>query len=184
MGDVGPRRPVLGVRGNRSRPSAAGALTFRAALRAWRHSSHLYRQASPRRRRGRGHIHWRARGGCNDALAVMIGRHSDVLLNPSMERRVIRVRRWAVLLSVLVGGIAGLRLVQSLLWYIAVGALVRLAWKVLDWWHELLVVTDKRFMVTSGIIQTKNSMMPITKVTDMSFIRPFLGRYWDTVFCG
>jgi hypothetical protein len=63
-----------------------------------------------------------------------------------------------------------------LLWYIAVGALVRLAWKVLEWWHELLVVTDKRFMLTSGVIQTKNSMMPITKVTDMSFMRPFLGQ--------
>jgi Bacterial PH domain len=128
----------------------------------------------------------------------MIGRHSDVLLNPSVERRVIRVRRhWAVLLagllqtigivtgvfllSLLVGRVADLWLVQSLLWYIAVGALVRLAWKVLEWWHELLVVTDKRFMVISGIIQTKNSMMPITKVTDMSFMRPFFGKYLDTV---
>jgi membrane protein YdbS with pleckstrin-like domain len=123
----------------------------------------------------------------------MIGRHSDVLLNPSVERRVIRVRRhWAALLAVLlqtvgivigvfllsllVGRIADLWWVQSLLWYIAVGALVRLAWKVLEWWHELLVVTDKRFMVTSGVIQTKNSMMPITKVTDMSFMRPFFGQ--------
>jgi hypothetical protein len=123
----------------------------------------------------------------------MIGRHSDVLLNPSVERRVIRVRRhWAVLmavllqtigivtgvflLSLLVGRVVDLWLVQSLLWYLAVGALVRLAWKVLEWWHELLVVTDKRFMVISGIIQTKNSMMPITKVTDMSFMRPFFGQ--------
>jgi hypothetical protein len=123
----------------------------------------------------------------------MIGRHSDVLLNPSVERRVIRVRRhWAILmavllqtigimtgvflLSLLVGRVADLWLVQSLLWYIALGALVRLAWKVLEWWHELLVVTDKRFMVISGIIQTKNSMMPITKVTDMSFMRPFFGQ--------
>jgi membrane protein YdbS with pleckstrin-like domain len=123
----------------------------------------------------------------------MIGRHGDVLLNPSVERRVIRVRRhWAALLAVLlqtvvivigvfllallVGRIADLWLVQSLLWYIAVGALVRLAWNVLEWWHELLVVTDKRFMLTSGVIQTKNSMMPITKVTDMSFMRPFFGQ--------
>jgi uncharacterized membrane protein YdbT with pleckstrin-like domain len=123
----------------------------------------------------------------------MIGRHSEVLLNPSVERRVIRVRRhWAALLvvllqtvgiligvfllSLLVGRVADLWVVQSLLWYIAVGALVRLAWKVLEWWHELLVVTDKRFMVTSGVIETKNSMMPITKVTDMSFMRPFFGQ--------
>jgi hypothetical protein len=32
----------------------------------------------------------------------MIGRHSEVLLDPSVERRVIRVRRhWAMLLPVL-----------------------------------------------------------------------------------
>ena len=123
----------------------------------------------------------------------MIGRHNDVLLNPSVERRVIRVRRhWAVLLaallqtvgiliavlvlSLLVSRATDLWLVQSLLWYTAVGALVRLAWKVLEWWHEILVVTDKRFMLTTGVIQTKNSMMPITKVTDMSFMRPFFGQ--------
>lgn len=124
----------------------------------------------------------------------MFGRHSHVLLDPTIERRVIRVRRhWAVLLkdllitfgivlgayilSRLVSGVAGgLWLVQSLLWYVAVGALLRFAWLVLEWWVEVIIVTDKRFMVTSGIIETKNSMMPITKVTDMSFMRPFFGQ--------
>ncbi|HEX6402356.1 MAG TPA: PH domain-containing protein, partial [Pseudonocardiaceae bacterium] len=50
------------------------------------------------------------------------------------------------------------------------------AWKVLHWWHEVLIVTDKRLMINSGIIETKNSMMPITKVTDMSYLRPLLGQ--------
>ncbi|HXT44396.1 MAG TPA: PH domain-containing protein [Pseudonocardiaceae bacterium] len=124
----------------------------------------------------------------------MIGRQSNVLLNPAVERRVIRVRRhWAVLivpllqtigivvvafvLSKLISGLgSGLWLVQSLLWYAAVAALVRYAWRALEWWVEIIIVTDKRFMVTSGIIETKNSMMPITKVTDMSFMRPLLGQ--------
>jgi uncharacterized membrane protein YdbT with pleckstrin-like domain len=124
----------------------------------------------------------------------MIGRHSNVLLNPAVERRVIRVRRhWAVLiwpllqtvvimiivfvLSRLVSYVGeGLWLPQSLLWYVAIAAVLRFAWKVLEWWHEVLIVTDKRFMITSGLIQTKNSMMPITKVTDMSFLRPFTGQ--------
>lgn len=124
----------------------------------------------------------------------MIGRAPNVLLNPLVERRVIRVRRhWAVLLKdllitvgVVVGAfllsrlvsslVQGLWVVQSLLWYIAVFAILRFAWKVLEWWVEIVVVTDKRFMLTSGIIETKNSMMPITKVTDMSFMRPFVGQ--------
>ena len=124
----------------------------------------------------------------------MIGQHNNVLLNPSMERRVIRVRRhWAMLirplletvgvvlvaflLSLLVSGAGdALWLVQSLLWYAAVFAVLRFAWKVLEWWVEVVIVTDKRFMITSGIIETKNSMMPITKVTDMSFMRPIMGQ--------
>ncbi|MGH3855486.1 MAG: PH domain-containing protein [Pseudonocardiaceae bacterium] len=123
----------------------------------------------------------------------MIGRHAEILLDPSLERRVIRVRRhWAVLLSalsqtvgivlgvflvsLLAGGGAGLWLVQSVLWCVAVGVLLRLAWKVLRWWHEVLIVTDKRLMINSDIVQTKNSMMSIAKVTDMVFSRPFFGR--------
>ena len=124
----------------------------------------------------------------------MIGRHSNVLLNPAVERRVIRVRRhWAFLIKPLMqtvgivlvafvlsrlisGAGSALWLVQSLLWYVAVAALVRYAWKVLEWWVEVIIVTDKRFMLTSGIIETKNSMMPIGKVTDMSFMRPVLGQ--------
>ncbi|MGH3765093.1 MAG: PH domain-containing protein [Pseudonocardiaceae bacterium] len=123
----------------------------------------------------------------------MIGKHSEVLLNPAVERRVIRVRQhWAVLikplaktigivvvaylLSRLISGVDGMWLPQSLLWYTALFALLYFAWQVLEWWIYLIIVTDKRFMVRSGIIVTKDSMMPITKVTDMSFLRPFIGQ--------
>lgn len=135
-------------------------------------------------------------GECEDDAggADMIGRASNVLLNPAVERRVIRVRRhWAVLIvpllqtigvvivafvlsRLLSGAGIDLWLLQSLLWYIAIVALIRYAWRVLEWWVEVVIVTDKRFMITSGIIETKNSMMPITKVTDMSFMRPVLGQ--------
>jgi uncharacterized membrane protein YdbT with pleckstrin-like domain len=124
----------------------------------------------------------------------VIGRHTNVLLNAAVERRVIRVRRhwamltWPILQTIVVVGVAfglsllvsrvapGLWLVQSLLWYLAVAAVMRFAWKVLEWWVEVIIVTDKRLMITSGVLETKNSMMPITKVTDMSFLRPFIGQ--------
>jgi len=60
------------------------------------------------------------RDGCDDVLAVleMIGHHSQVLLDPSVERRVIRVRRyWAMLLPVLlqtVGIVLGVFLLSLL----------------------------------------------------------------------
>lgn len=125
--------------------------------------------------------------------ADMIGRHSNILLNPAVERRVIRVRlHWAVLiepllktlgvvllaylLSRLIGGVEGMWLPQSLLWYAAVFAVLYFAWRVLEWWVEVIVVTDKRLLRTTGIIVTKDSMMPVTKVTDMSFMRPVIGQ--------
>jgi uncharacterized membrane protein YdbT with pleckstrin-like domain len=125
----------------------------------------------------------------------MIGRHANVLLPPSVERRVIRVRQhWAILLrslletlvvvivafvlSYLVSRFVGQGIwpLQSLLWYVAVAALLRFAWRVLEWWNYEIIVTDKRFMITKGVIRTQNSMLPITKVTDMTFLRPFVGQ--------
>ncbi|MGH4018007.1 MAG: PH domain-containing protein [Pseudonocardiaceae bacterium] len=124
----------------------------------------------------------------------MLGpRDPDDYLLPT-ERRVIRVRlHWASLVplllqtvAILVGAVilSGLFegggdsawLVQSLLWYTAFGAVLYFAYKVLEWWVERIVVTDKRFMITSGIIETKISLMPITKVTDLSYTRPLMGR--------
>ncbi|HEY6425361.1 MAG TPA: PH domain-containing protein [Pseudonocardiaceae bacterium] len=115
-------------------------------------------------------------------------RHPDDYLIPS-ERRVIRVRRhWAFLLwdllttvGILVGvfvvyglsvrAFGQLWLLDSILWYVAVFAVLRCGWKVLEWWIELVVVTDKRFMIANGILAPKLSMMPISKVTDMSYLR-------------
>ncbi|HEY2762909.1 MAG TPA: PH domain-containing protein [Pseudonocardiaceae bacterium] len=124
----------------------------------------------------------------------MLGpRDPDDYLLPT-ERRVIRVRRhWAhlsrviaetvgVLIaaiglsSVLPGTGDGIWLLQTILWYAALAAVVRFAYHVLEWSVERVVVTDKRFMITSGILETKISLMPITKVTDMSYTRPVLGR--------
>ena len=124
----------------------------------------------------------------------MIGpRDPNEYLLPT-ERRVIRVRRhWAYLTPKLLetGGVvivavgmsellgrsnADLGLLQTVLWLAALGAVLRLAYYVLEWWVERVVVTDKRFMLTSGILETKISLMPITKVTDMSYTRPIVGR--------
>jgi uncharacterized membrane protein YdbT with pleckstrin-like domain len=46
----------------------------------------------------------------------------------------------------------------------------------MEWWVERIVVTDKRFMISSGVFETKVAMMPITKVTDLTYERTVLGR--------
>ncbi|MDT8909395.1 PH domain-containing protein [Amycolatopsis sp. PS_44_ISF1] len=107
------------------------------------------------------------------------------------ERRVIRIRRhWAVLLwdtfeaaallavCVLVSYLLppSLWVVQNILWYIALLVVLRFAYVVVEWWVERLVVTDKRFVMTTGVFTTKVLMMPISKVTDLTYQRTAWGR--------
>jgi uncharacterized membrane protein YdbT with pleckstrin-like domain len=107
------------------------------------------------------------------------------------ERRVIRVRlHWASLawdifetvallaVAVMVSYLLppSMWLVQNILWYAALFVLLRFSYVVISWWVERIVVTDKRMMMTTGIITTKVLMMPITKVTDLTYERPLLGR--------
>lgn len=109
----------------------------------------------------------------------------------SSERRVIRLRRhWAVVLPYLVQTLAALAvvfvlsyylpaslwLVQNVLWYVALFALLRFTFYLVEWWVERIVVTDKRFMLIRGIFTTRVAMMPVTKVTDLTYERSVLGR--------
>ena len=52
----------------------------------------------------------------------------------------------------------------------------RLVWLVVEWRRNWFVATDKRLVLTYGIITRKIAMMPLAKVTDMSFVRTALGR--------
>jgi hypothetical protein len=51
-----------------------------------------------------------------------------------------------------------------------------LAWTWLNWRREWFVATDKRFLLFYGFIRRKVAMMPLTKVTDMTFDQSLLGR--------
>jgi uncharacterized membrane protein YdbT with pleckstrin-like domain len=107
------------------------------------------------------------------------------------ERRVIRIRRhWAVLLWDTFEAVALLAIcvlvsyllppaawvIQNILWYAALLVVLRFAYIVMEWWVERLVVTDKRFVMTTGVFTTKVLMMPITKVTDLTYERSAWGR--------
>ena len=58
-------------------------------------------------------------------------------------------------------------------WFVLVG---RALWKVLEWRHDWFVATDKRLILTHGLITQKVAMMPLAKVTDMSYNRSPVGR--------
>ncbi len=49
-------------------------------------------------------------------------------------------------------------------------------YRLLEWYHTYFEVTDKRLLMRSGLLTTRIDMMPVSKVTDMSYEKPLLGR--------
>jgi uncharacterized membrane protein YdbT with pleckstrin-like domain len=107
------------------------------------------------------------------------------------EQQVISVRRhpavlFGPMLLTLGGLIAAVVLSDtilkhhtSLVYLVWIGwgiLLVRLIWKALGWTVDYFVVTSQRMIMTSGVLTRKVAMMPLVKVTDMSFQRSFWGR--------
>jgi len=107
------------------------------------------------------------------------------------ERRVIAVRRhWARVGEPALSALAGLvvlfwldqslplslQFVRTLLLAGWVGLVLRFVWCLLLWREDWFVVTDRRLLVRSGLITRRVSMMPLMKVTDMSYSRPPVGR--------
>jgi uncharacterized membrane protein YdbT with pleckstrin-like domain len=126
---------------------------------------------------------------------MLAPREIDEYLLPT-ERRVIRVRQhWAVMIPhitqtglFLVIMIAADRLldgriggwgevfVDNLTFYLALVAVLRFVVNSILWWIERIVITDKRVMLAQGIITHNVGMMPLGKVTDLTFSRSVGGR--------
>jgi membrane protein YdbS with pleckstrin-like domain len=71
---------------------------------------------------------------------------------------------------------ASLSLLANLLWWAWFVLVGWAAWKVLRWRNDWFVATDKRLILTYGLITQQVAMMPLVKVTDMSYNRSPLGR--------
>jgi Bacterial membrane flanked domain. len=106
------------------------------------------------------------------------------------ETIVIEVRRhWAEIflpaVAVFVGLVVALLLdtvmplappVRLIMWLAWASVLGLFLWRILDWSMDWFVVTDKRFVRTWGVLTRQVGMMPLTRVTDMRYERPALGR--------
>ena len=67
--------------------------------------------------------------------------------------------------------------VGTIFWWVFIALLVRLLWCLLDWSHNWFVATDKRLLLRYGLITHKVAMMPLLKVTDMSYVRSIPGQF-------
>lgn len=108
------------------------------------------------------------------------------------ERVVVFARRhWTVVWEPVVSALAGFLLVFAvslkagdvspnrgidLLWWCWFALLGRALFKVLEWRRDHFVATDRRLLLIYGLIVRKVAMMPLKKVTDLSYHRSVPGR--------
>ena len=71
---------------------------------------------------------------------------------------------------------SALRIVATLAWWGWFALVARLLFRLAEWRHDWFVATDKRLLLFYGFITRKVSMMPLMKVTDMSYERSVPGR--------
>jgi uncharacterized membrane protein YdbT with pleckstrin-like domain len=72
--------------------------------------------------------------------------------------------------------VRGNHLLLAIIWIAWAVLLLRLVWKAINWAVDYFVITTERLLLTTGLLTRKVAMMPLSKVTDMSFRRSFGGR--------
>jgi uncharacterized membrane protein YdbT with pleckstrin-like domain len=107
-----------------------------------------------------------------EVRVATVRRHPAVLLGPSAQA--VGGLLAAAVLSATV--LRGQTVLETIAW-VGWGVLMaRLIWNVVNWAVDYFVITSDRILLTSGVFTRSVNMMPLSKVTDMSFHRSFAGR--------
>jgi uncharacterized membrane protein YdbT with pleckstrin-like domain len=101
-----------------------------------------------------------------------VRRHPAILIVPTVQA--VGGLLVAAVLSATV--LHGNKILLYIVWLAWVALLLRMIWFAVNWAVDYFVVTSERMLLTSGLFSRKVAMMPLTKVTDMSFRRSFAGR--------
>jgi len=108
----------------------------------------------------------------HERQVVSVHQHPAVLIRPILEVLIgLAIAGWVS--SSIAHGNNTAMLVIWVLWALL---LLRLSWKVFDWSENYFVITSQRLLLSEGFFTHKVNMMPLAKVTDMSFQRSAMGR--------
>ncbi|HEX6451283.1 MAG TPA: PH domain-containing protein [Trebonia sp.] len=108
----------------------------------------------------------------HERQVITVRFHPAVLIRPVAE--VLGGLALAGLLSTTVA--RGNGIVMLIIWVAWLILVARLLYKVYEWLEDYFVVTSQRLLLATGILTRNINMMPLSKVTDMSFKRSTMGR--------
>ncbi len=108
----------------------------------------------------------------NEVRVATVRRHPAVLITPSAQA-VGGLLLAAVLSATL---LRTQTILIGVVWAGWAVLMIRLIWNAINWFVDYFVITSKRILLTSGVFTRNVAMMPLSKVTDMSFRRSFGGR--------
>jgi uncharacterized membrane protein YdbT with pleckstrin-like domain len=108
----------------------------------------------------------------HERQVITVHQHPAILIRPIFEVLIgLAIAGW--LSNSVANGNGTAILVIWVIWGLV---FLRLVVKVLEWAETYFVVTSQRFLLATGIVTRKVNMMPLAKVTDMSFQRSAMGR--------
>ncbi len=107
-----------------------------------------------------------------EVRVATVRRHPAVLLVPSAQA--VGGLLAAAVLSATI--LRGHTVLEGIVWAAWAVLMARLIWNIVNWAVDYFVITSDRILLTSGVFTRSVAMMPLAKVTDMSFHRSFAGR--------
>ena len=108
----------------------------------------------------------------HERQVISVHQHPAVLIRPIFELLVgLAIAGW--LSNSFTKGNSTAILIIWLLWSIL---LVRLIWRIINWLVTYFVITSQRLLLAKGFLFRRVDMMPLAKVTDMSFNRSPAGQ--------
>ena len=108
----------------------------------------------------------------HERQVITVHQHPAILIRPIFEVLIgLAIAGWLTVAVAKNNGTAVL-----IIWILWGLLLLRLVWKVFEWGETYFVVTSQRFLLATGLVTRKVNMMPLAKVTDMSFQRSAMGR--------
>lgn len=108
----------------------------------------------------------------NEEVVVGIRRHPVAVWEP------IATTAGSLVAILIIGFTAapGTNAVIDALWKLWLVVVLRMLYRVWEWRREYFIATDRRIMLIYGFITKKVAMLPLAKVTDMTYHRSIMGR--------